>query len=152
LAGSYFIEELTDQLEDAARRIIEEVESQGGSVAAIESGWMQSRIEDSAYQEARRQERGESVVIGVNRYVTDQVDPLPGLVVDPVLESDQRRRLASWRQARDGEAVAAALADLEKAASVGDNVLFPLKTAMAVGASLGEAADALRSVFGTYRP
>lgn len=152
LAGSYFVESLTDEVEVAARRILDAVEARGGAVAAIEAGWMQSQIEESAYQEARRQEGGESVVVGVNRYVTDQPEAAPGLEVDPALEADQRQRVAEWRQHRDQPAVATALEGVVKAASSSDNVLYPLKVALAAGVTLGEASDALRSVFGVYRP
>lgn len=152
LAGSYFVESLTDEVEKAAQRILDAIEARGGAVAAIEQGWMQSQIEEAAYQEARMQERGDSVVVGVNRYVTDQLEAGPGLTVDPELEADQRRRVADWRRDRDQEAVANALDVVVKAASTSDNVLYPLKAALSAGATLGEASDALRSVFGVYRP
>lgn len=152
LAGSYFVEALTDEVEAAARQILDAIESRGGAVAAIEQGWMQSQIEEAAYQEARRQEKGQSVVVGVNRYATDQPESFPVLAVDPVLEADQRRRVEQWRLDRDQREVSNALEAVIKSASSSDNVLYPLKVALAAGATLGEASDALRSVFGVYRP
>jgi methylmalonyl-CoA mutase N-terminal domain/subunit len=152
LAGSYFVEALTDEMEAAARQILDAIESRGGAVAAIEQGWMQSQIEEAAYQEARRQENGQSVVVGVNRHVTDQPETFPVLTVDPALEADQRRRLEQWRLDHDQRDVSNALDAVIKAASSSDNVLYSLKEALAAGATLGEASDALRSVFGVYRP
>jgi methylmalonyl-CoA mutase N-terminal domain/subunit len=152
LAGSYFVEALTDELEERARRLLNEIEQRGGAVAAIESGWIQSQIEESAYRAAQRQESGEEVIVGVNRYASDGEDPVPVLRVDPQLEADQRQRLAAWRNERDNDAVHSALVDLEAAAGGSTNLLYPLRKALEVGATLGEASSALRAVFGTYRP
>ena len=89
LGGSYYVEALTDAVEAKATALLDEIGAQGGAVAAIESGWMQARIEESAYREARRQEAGSSVVVGVNRFTTDDDIPVPVLKVDPELEADQ---------------------------------------------------------------
>ncbi|HSL27190.1 MAG TPA: methylmalonyl-CoA mutase family protein [Acidimicrobiia bacterium] len=152
LAGSYFVEALTDELEAVARRLLDEVETRGGAVTAIESGWMQSQIEEAAYQEARRQEKGESVVVGVNRFAAGTTESVPSLTIDPRLEKEQVDRLQTWKAERDGELVAAALADIGEAAISGDNLLYPLKRALAAGATLGEASEAMRLVFGSHRP
>ncbi len=100
LGGSFFVEALTDEVEAAARSLLDEIEQRGGSVAAIESGWMQSQIEEAAYLEARRQEAGDSVVIGVNRFAGDGVAPVSALEVDPELEAGQVKRLQAWKQHR----------------------------------------------------
>jgi methylmalonyl-CoA mutase N-terminal domain/subunit len=152
LAGSFFVEALTDSVEGRARELLAEVERRGGAVAAIESGWVQSQIEEAAYQAARRQESGEAVVVGVNRFATDDASVVPVLAVDPDLENDQKRRLGAWREQRQEEAVKEALKEVESAASGTGNLLYPLREALAAGATLGEASEVLRSVFGAHRP
>jgi methylmalonyl-CoA mutase, N-terminal domain len=152
LAGSYFVEALTDAVEAKAVELLEHIEGMGGAVAAIEAGWMQAQIEEAAYAEARRQESGESVVVGVNRFVDTEHTPIPVMTVDPGLEADQRARLAAWRQARDAGAVDAELASVEAAAGGDDNLLYPMRRALAAGATIGEVSDALRRVFGVHRP
>ena len=152
LAGSYFVEYLTDRLEEAARTLLARVEEMGGAVAAIEEGWMQAQIEDAAYIEARRQADGSGVVVGVNRYATDGGAAVPVLEVDPSLEEEQRRRLAGWRAGRDEAAVESALADLQDQARGDGNVLPPMKNALLKGATVGEVSNRLRAVFGVYRP
>ena len=152
LAGSYFIEALTDEVESAARSLLEAIEQRGGSVTAIESGWMQSQIEEAAYVEARRQESGESMVIGVNKFAVGAIAPVPALVIDPDLEADQVERLAEWKRGRDQALVEAALDEVSKAATTVDNLLYPMKSALVAGATVGEVSGSLRRVFGTFRP
>jgi methylmalonyl-CoA mutase N-terminal domain/subunit len=151
LAGSYFIEYLTDRLEEAARSILGEIEGMGGAVAAIEEGWMQARIEDSAYREARRQEDGSSVVVGVNRFVSEEEGGVPVLEVDPAVETDQTRRLAGWRAGRDQGAVERALGNLTEVAATDANLLPSMRESLRAGATLGEVSDCLRAVFGVHR-
>ncbi|HJQ94863.1 MAG TPA: methylmalonyl-CoA mutase family protein [Acidimicrobiia bacterium] len=152
LAGSYFIEELTSELEAAAREMIAEVAKRGGAVKAIELGWTQGQIEESAYAEAKRQEAGDSVVVGVNRFSDGEEQTVPLLAVDQALEAEQIRRLQQHRQRRDNEEVERLLRSVEEIASGEGNLLYPLKEALAAGATVGECSDALRSVFGTHRP
>jgi len=152
LAGSYFIEAMTDQLEERARGLLDEIEKRGGAVAAIESGWTQRQIEDSAYKAAQAQESEDSIVVGVNRFVTDEPEAVPVLEVDPELEADQRRRLREWQSQRDSERVERLLEQLRVAATGTDNLLYPLRDALEAGATLGETAGMLRTVFGTHRP
>jgi methylmalonyl-CoA mutase N-terminal domain/subunit len=152
LAGSYFIEALTDDVESAARSLLDAIEKRGGSVAAIETGWMQSQIEDAAYVEARRQESGESMVIGVNKFAVEAIGPVPALVIDPDLEADQVERLSEWKRGRDQGIVSAALEKVSKTATTVDNLLYPMKEALVVGATVGEVSNSLRRVFGSYRP
>ncbi len=151
-AGSYAIEALTDEIEAAARAILDKIETAGGAVAAIDAGLIQRWIEDSAYDQARRIESGELVVVGVNRYVDEGGPDAAGLTVDPELEAQQRRRLDELRTTRNSGTVTALLDDVAAAAAGGDNVLYPMKQALAERATLGEVSDALRRVFGSYRP
>ncbi|HEU4894702.1 MAG TPA: methylmalonyl-CoA mutase family protein, partial [Acidimicrobiia bacterium] len=115
-------------------------------------GWMQAEIEESAYREARRQSSGESVVVGVNRFVVEGGEPIPVLEVDPMLEAAQIEALARHRERRDHDAVAAALADVESVARGDDNLMPSLRVALSAGATIGEVSDALRAVFGVHRP
>jgi methylmalonyl-CoA mutase N-terminal domain/subunit len=149
--GSYFMEALTDQIETEAVALIDRVEEMGGAVRAIELGFMQSQIEDAAYREARRQASGESVVVGVNRFVEEGEARVPVLRVDPVLERDQVRRLQAWRAGRDPSRLATALEKIRKTASTDENLLPVIKQALAAGATVGEVSDVLRAVFGVYR-
>ncbi len=152
LAGSYFVESLTDDLETAALALIDEVEKLGGSVAAIEDGWMSAQIEESAYREAQRQSAGESVVVGMNMFESDSGDELPVLTIDPALEEGQRQALQEWKTARNNELVESALDTLQTEADGDHNLLYPIKEALQAGASVGEVSDRLRRVFGSYRP
>ncbi|MGH8911500.1 MAG: acyl-CoA mutase large subunit family protein, partial [Acidimicrobiia bacterium] len=148
--GSYFIEALTDEVEAAAQELFDRVEDKGGAVAAIEAGLMQSEIEEAAYVEARRQATGESVVVGVNRFEVDDDGSVPMLRMEPALEQEQRKRLQQWRDERGS--VAVLLQAVAQTAAGNDNLLPPMKEALAAGATVGEVSDALREVFGVYRP
>jgi len=152
LAGSYFVEYLTDQLEELAGSLLDRIAEMGGAVVAIEEGWMQARIEESAYREARRQGDGTSVMVGVNMFVTDGGAAIPVLEIDPALEEDQKRRLADWRHDRDNDVVETALTRLADDAGTEANVLPAMKAALGFGATVGEVSNRLRSVFGTYQP
>ena len=152
LAGSYFVESLTDELEARAEELIATIASMGGAVAAIEEGWMQAQIEDSAYREAQRQTAGESVVVGVNRFTSEDNEPVPVLEVDAALEEAQKDRLAAWRSVRDQGTVDSCLADVVAAAHSNVNLIYPIREALAAGATVGEVSDALRGVFGLHRP
>ncbi|HLU53263.1 MAG TPA: methylmalonyl-CoA mutase family protein [Acidimicrobiia bacterium] len=147
--GSYFMEALTDDLEEAAQDLFDQVEQMGGAVSAIEAGFMQAQIEESAYAEARRQASGESVVVGVNRFQGDGGEPTEVLRVDPELERGQVSRLDEWRSQRGP--VDSYLDAIVEAARGDTNLLPVMKEALAAGATVGEVSDALRSVFGTYR-
>ncbi|HZD22398.1 MAG TPA: methylmalonyl-CoA mutase family protein [Acidimicrobiia bacterium] len=152
LAGSYFVESLTDALEEKAESLIDIIAGMGGAVAAIEEGWIQSQIEESAYREAQQQSSGESVVVGVNRFVSEDGDPIPVLEVDPALEVAQKEAVQSRRAERDQSAVDAALATVTDVADSDDNLMGPMRQALAVGATIGEVSDVLRDVFGVHRP
>ena len=151
-AGSYAIERMTDDLEDAVSALIDAVEERGGAVAAIEEGFQKTEIERSAYRVARQIEEGERVVVGVNRFAVDDDEPYEPLRVDPRFVEEQRERLAVLRRERDGGAVERALAALQDAARGTGNVLYPMKDALAARATVGEVCHALREVWGTYVP
>ena len=151
LAGSYYVEWLTDELERQARDYLTRIDTLGGARVAIERGWIQRELHESAYRFQREVDAGERVIVGVNRFVTDApaVDDL--LRVDPAVRDRQSARLREVRARRDADLVAGALADLERAARGTANTMPPMVRAVEVGATLGEVADALRRVFGQAR-
>ncbi|HET7846728.1 MAG TPA: methylmalonyl-CoA mutase family protein, partial [Acidimicrobiia bacterium] len=152
LAGSYFVEALTDQLQAKAEALIDRIEALGGAVAAIEDGWMQAQIEESAYREARRQSEGASIVVGVNRFQETEDLGVPVLEIDPSLEEGQKKRLEQWRSDRNAGTVRSVLGQVEAVARSESNLLPAMKEALAAGATLGEVSDRLRNVFGSHRP
>ncbi len=152
LAGSYFVEDLTNRMEASADRLLAEIASMGGAVAAIEEGWMQEKIEESAYREARRQGSGDSVVVGLNRFAIDDQESIPVLEVDQELELAQKSELRARRASRDEQEVQTALTDVAATAESERNVMVPIREALRSRATVGEVSDALRSVFGQYRP
>jgi methylmalonyl-CoA mutase N-terminal domain/subunit len=151
-AGSYVVESLTDEVEAEILRLIQAVEDRGGAVAAIEQGFQKDEIERSAYQVAQQIDDGERVVVGVNRFTVDEEEPYQPLRVDPAIEAEQTERLAVLRRERDGAAVTKALEALQAAARGTDNVVHPMKEALAARATVGEVCTALREVWGTYTP
>jgi methylmalonyl-CoA mutase N-terminal domain/subunit len=152
LAGSYFVESLTDQIEAEAWRYLEKIDGMGGAVAAIEAGYQQDEIEQAAYAYAKAIDEGEKVIVGVNRYVDDQPEPPEVFPIDPELQRQQAERVRKLRADRDQAAVDAALDDVRAAARGTQNVLPPMKEALRRRATLGEVSDALREVFGVYQP
>ena len=152
LAGSYLIESMTDAIESAVDELMDQIDGLGGAVAAIEQGFQKREIERSAYAVAKQIDSGQRVVVGVNRYVLDAEEPYEPLRVDPAIEVAQRDRLAQLRAERDATAVDKALDGLVVAATGAANVLYPMKDALRARATVGEVCDALRTVWGTYRP
>jgi methylmalonyl-CoA mutase N-terminal domain/subunit len=151
LAGSYFVESLTDRIEADAVTLIHRIDELGGAVGAIEAGFPQREIEEAAYAYARSVDSGDAVVVGVNKFVADATTDPPVLQIDPELERNQVRSLLERRAARDAAAVAAALEQVTAAASGTDNLLYPMKDALVHGATIGEVTKALLPVFGKYR-
>jgi methylmalonyl-CoA mutase N-terminal domain/subunit len=151
-AGSYAIESMTGEVEAAALALIQAVEDRGGAVAAIEQGFQKSEIEAAAYRIAREIDDGERTVVGVNKFVTDDDESYEPLRVDPQIEADQRERLTALRAERDRRAVTRALDTLRAAAEGSGNVLPPMREALALRATGGEIAHALRDVWGVYTP
>ena len=152
LAGSWFVESLTDEIDRQVSEYLQKIDELGGAVAAIEQGYQKSEIERSAYELAQAVEQGEQIVVGVNRYRIDEdIEPELQRVADEVAEG-QKERVRAVRSERDQDAVDEALADLVKAAEGSDNLLVPMKEALSRMATVGEVCDALRQVFGTHRP
>jgi len=152
-AGSYVIEAMTDELEVAAAALMKRVEDFGGSVAAIEQGFQKAEIERSAYQITQEIDAGVRTVVGVNKYTIDVEEPYEPLRVDPAIEAQQCDRLAVLRRERDNGAVTKALDAMKRAAEdEGENVLYPMREALAARATVGEVSHALRGVWGTYIP
>ncbi len=151
-AGSYVVESMTDELEDAARQLMQRVEELGGAVAAIEKGFQKGEIERSAYSVARQIDDAERVVVGVNRFTIETEERYEPLRVDPAIEEQQAERLELLRAERDAAAVARALDEMRAAATGTDNVLLPMRAALAARATVGEVCDTLREVWGTYTP
>lgn len=151
LAGSYYIEALTDRIEREAMEYITRIDEMGGAAAAIDKGYIQREIMDAAYDYQRSVETGDSVVIGVNKYQVEEPAPRGLLRVDPSVGENQKKKLATLRADRDNEAVKQALADLKLACEGTDNVMPLLIEAVKTYATLGEIADVMRSVFGEYQ-
>lgn len=152
LAGSYLIESLTDQIEAIAREYIEKIDALGGALQAINTGYMQNEILDAAYQAQRAIEKGEQIVVGVNKFQVDETIELESLAVDPQVEENQKRGLAELRATRDNARVSELLGQLETAAR-GDDPLMPLFIVCAENeVTLGEMCGVLRSVWGQYQP
>jgi methylmalonyl-CoA mutase N-terminal domain/subunit len=151
-AGSYAVEALTDEVEAAALELMQTVEDMGGAVAAIERGYQKQEIEHSAYRTAQEIDGGERVVVGVNKFAIDDDDVYEPLRVDPAIEQQQSERLAALRADRNNADVTRALDDLRRAAEGADNVLPPMREALAVRATVGEVCNALREIWGTYTP
>jgi methylmalonyl-CoA mutase N-terminal domain/subunit len=152
LGGSYFVESLTDAVEAGAQEYLDKIDGMGGSVPAIEAGFMQDEIEEAAFAYAKAVDQGEKVIVGVNKYVTEDPEINEVFPIDPNLEADQRERLTKLRKERDQAGVDAALADVGAAARGTQNLLVPMKEALRRRATLGEVSDVLREVFGVYQP
>jgi methylmalonyl-CoA mutase, N-terminal domain len=153
--GSYAIESMTGDIEAAAADLIAQVDELGGAVSAIERGFQKAEIERSAYQVARQVDEGERIVVGVNAFRSDPADggePYQPLRVDPAIEKDQAERLTRLRKDRDADEHRRSIDELKKAAGGSENVLYPLREALRARATVGEVSDALRDVWGRYRP
>jgi methylmalonyl-CoA mutase N-terminal domain/subunit len=152
LAGSYFVESLTDEVEQRAWEYLAKIDELGGAVAAIEAGYQQDEIEQAAYEYTKSIDDGERVIIGVNRYVDDGGVEPEVFPIDPALQRQQIERLRRLRAERDDARVTAALEDVRAAARGTQNLLHPMRAALQSHATLGEVSDALREVFGVYHP
>jgi methylmalonyl-CoA mutase N-terminal domain/subunit len=151
LAGSWFVESLTDQLEAAAQGYLDEIEALGGAIAAIESGYQQRHIQDAAYRVQRQIESAERIVVGVNRFTDDEAVRPPLQRIDPALERQQIERIERLRASRDAVAWGAALDRLELVARGTQNVVPAIIDAVQARATLGEISDRLRTVWGEHR-
>ncbi len=152
LAGSYFVERLTDEIEQRAQAYMDKIESMGGALAAIEQGYTQREIQDSAYQAQKAIEREDQVVVGINRFAVPEDHKLDLLRVDPIVQDQQVARLRALRERRDGARAAATLDRLEEAARGSENTLPRILDCVEAYVTLGEICDRLREVWGEYRP
>jgi methylmalonyl-CoA mutase, N-terminal domain len=148
--GSYFIEALTDELEQRATELIEHVEELGGAVEAIERGFVQREIEEAAFRYASEVESGERVIVGVNRYEEEETEPIELHRIDPAAEKRQLDRTAKVRAERDAAAAEDALAEVRRVALSDENLLAPMREALRAGCTVGEICEVLREEFGTY--
>src|SRR5262245_9605208 len=152
LAGSYFVETLTDSVEQLAWEYIAKIDELGGAVAAIEAGYQMDEIEQAAYEYAKSIDDNERVIVGLNKFANAE-EPEPEVFPhDPALEQGQRARLRDFKADRDMALVAARLDDVRDAARGTQNLLLPMKEALRANATLGEVSDALRDVFGVFHP
>jgi methylmalonyl-CoA mutase N-terminal domain/subunit len=152
LGGSYYVEHLTNTLEGEAYRYFERIEKLGGVIAAIEDNFFQREIAEASFRYQAEVESGKRVVVGVNRYLLDDEEPIPILKIDPALEGKQIERLGAVRARRDSAAVETHLAALKGAAAQdGVNLMPPIIDAARDYVTLGEMCDALREVWGVWR-
>ena len=151
LGGSYYVESLTSQIEQRAREYLDKIEAMGGMLKAIERGYVQAEIQNSAYDFQQAVDRLETVVVGVNRFSTDQATSVPLYRVDENLERKQVKRLRALRSRRDQKKSAAALQAVEDAARSGDNLMPRIINAVESYCTVGEISDGLRKVFGEYK-
>ncbi len=151
LAGSYFIESLTNEVEQKAWDIINKIDAIGGSVAAIEEGYMQEQIAQSAYEYQRNIESGEKIIVGVNQFTVDKELAVPGFKIDESIRSIQSEKLAKLRAKRNNDKVNECLAAIAKTAKGTDNLMPFVIEAVENNCTLGEIADTLRSVYGEFK-
>ncbi|RYZ00810.1 MAG: methylmalonyl-CoA mutase [Chitinophagaceae bacterium] len=151
LAGSYFVEALTDEVEGAAWELIGQIDAMGGSVPAIEQGFIQEAIARSAYEYQRGIESGEKIIVGVNKFHVGKEEPVPGFRIDDSIREMQSEKLRSLRGSRDAVAVAGALERVRACATDGTNLMPAVIESVEAYATLGEIADVLRGVYGEYK-
>ena len=151
LAGSYFVENLTHQIEKEALALIKTIDDMGGSVTAIENGFMQNKIADSAYAYQKNIESKEKIIVGVNEFISESSTPIPILKIDEKIRQEQIDKLKLIKENRDADEVAACLAAIKTAALGTDNLMPKVIEAVEQHCTLGEISDTLRSVFGEYQ-
>src|SRR5271169_510751 len=151
LAGSYYIESLTNEIETGAREYLDKIAAMGGMLKAIERGFVQQEIQNAAYIYQQAVDREQAIVVGVNRFQIAEEKPIPIQRIDPALEPKQVERLRALRLKRDAGPWKAALAGVEDAARSGANVMPRILTAVEASATVGEISDAMRRVFGEYK-
>ena len=151
LAGSYYIEQLTDSIEEEAVKLIRQIDDAGGVVACIESGFIQSQIEDASYRYQQDIEQGKQIIVGVNEFKIDEEKSVPVMRVDAQVEDQQVKRLAEIKSGRNQQAAQDALTELNRAATNNTDLMEPVIAAVRSYCSLGEICNVLRKVFGEYR-
>ncbi|WP_066401910.1 acyl-CoA mutase large subunit family protein [Flavisolibacter tropicus] len=151
LAGSYFVETLTDEVEQKAWELINKIDAIGGSVSAIEQGFIQDEIARSAYDYQRGIERGEKIIVGVNKFQVNREEPVPVFKIDDSIREQQSLKLKALRERRDNNKVKASLEEVRSKAVHNENLMPAVIEAVENYCTLGEIADTLRNVFGEYR-
>ena len=151
LAGSFAVEALTDALEKGAREYLARIEAMGGMMQAISQGFVQREIQESSYRYQRSVESGESTIVGVNRFVSEDRPGIRIHQIDPGVEREQRQRLARVRASRDSRAAGRALDAIAEAAGTGENLLPAMIRAVECQVTLGEISDRLRTLFGEHQ-
>jgi len=151
VAGSYAVEKLTGEIEAGASDYIAKIDALGGVLRAIETGYIQQEIQKSAYEYQRAVERGEQVVVGVNQFQAEEERPIPTLRIDAEIERSQVTRLRALRLRRDAARSQEAIAEVERRARGGENLMPAILAAVEAYATVGEISDALRRAFGEYR-
>jgi methylmalonyl-CoA mutase, N-terminal domain len=152
MAGSYYVEHLTNQLEERAREYMAQIEQQGGSVRAIESGWLQAQIAEAAWKYQTDIDEKREIIVGVNAYTESGAETKSIFSVDKRLVTEQLKRLEHHRRERDQAAVTASLANLKAACEGTGNLMYPILDAVRAYATLGEICGTMRGVFGEYNP
>jgi len=150
LGGSFYVERLTDEIEERAQLYLDQIDEKGGAVAAIEQGFIQKEIQDSAYACQRAVESGRQVVVGLNKFQQEEAPLRNFLRVEPAVRESQAAKLKQLKARRNNTAVVEALARLKDCAKGTDNLMPPIMEAVKCYATLGEVCDTLRAVFGEY--
>ncbi len=151
LAGSYYIEALTNEIETRASDYLGKIEALGGMIKALERGYVQQEIQNAAYEYQQQVDREEAVVVGVNRFALEEEKPIPIQRIDEALERKQVDRLRALRARRDPGPWQASLRDVEDAARSGENLMPRILAAVEANATVGEISDTMRTVFGEYK-
>jgi methylmalonyl-CoA mutase N-terminal domain/subunit len=151
LAGSYAVEELTSELERRALDYIEKIDALGGMLRAIETGYVQREIQEAAYEYQRAVEKNDAIVVGVNRFQSDQAEPIPIMTIDEGVERDQIERVRAVRERRDAEKAETSISRLGEAARGTENLLPRILECVESDVTVGEIANSLRAVWGEYQ-
>jgi len=151
LAGSYYVENLTNQIEAEASKLIEKIDAMGGSVTAIEQGFMQDEIARSAYEYQRQIETGDKIIVGVNKFQADEQNTTPGFKIDDSIREVQCNKLTLLKTKRNNQKVKDCLLQINKVASNNTNLMPAVINAVENYCTLGEISDELRKVFGEYK-
>jgi methylmalonyl-CoA mutase N-terminal domain/subunit len=151
LAGSYYVEHLTDTLEIEATKLIQHIQEMGGSVAAVESGWMQEQIARSSYEAQKAIENGEQIVVGVNAFTSNETEAMPSFKINDSIRQQQSGKIAQVKQQRNDEIFQSNIKKLSEAANQETNLMPHILACVESYATLGEIADTLRYRFGEYQ-
>jgi methylmalonyl-CoA mutase, N-terminal domain len=152
LGGSYYIEALTDEIEGMAQALIEKIDGMGGAIAAVEEGYIQQEIQQSAYTYQKEVETADSIVVGVNKFQMEESAPEALLEIDPASQEIQKKCVREVRQSRDSQKAGSTIEQLKKAAQGSDNLMPPIMECVRAQCTLGEICDGLREIFGEYKP